>query len=466
MTDALPAAPPLARVTPRVLAIAAAGVVATLLLLAPALVNGFPFLFYDTGGYLDAAVNHLVKPGRSTVYGALLALGSRPDFWPVVVLQSALCVWVLALVMRVNGLGRRPLMLIALSALLTVATALPFVAGELMPDVFAGLTGLGLYLLLWRQEDLKRGEAVTLGVVIAFGGAAHSSVLAITLACVGAAAIGRALLPRRLPRPHLTLPLIAACGALVLTPVTNLALAGRFASTPGGTGFIFGRLLEDGLVHRYLADACPQAGIEKLCAARMNLPATADDFLWDDDQTFNEIGGFEGGAAEMRQVIIGVLRSYPLENVTLALRAVARQMVALQTGDLMSEELTDSYDVIADLYPHSNAAMMAARQQQNPPIDFDRYSAVHVPVGLVATLLLAVVTVGAMVRGRRDIALLTGSALAFLIANAAVCGILSNPHDRYQSRIIWVAVAALFIAAIRIWDDRRGGRCAPCTSTA
>ncbi len=59
------------------------------------------------------------------------------------------------------------------------------------------------------------------------------------------------------------------------------------------------------------------------------------------------------------------------------------------------------------------------------------------PRGLVATLLLAVVTVGAMVRGRRDIALLTGSALAFLIANAAVCGILSNPHDRYQSRIIW-----------------------------
>ncbi|MGO9700825.1 MAG: hypothetical protein ACLPX7_16350 [Xanthobacteraceae bacterium] len=39
-------------------------------------------------------------------------------------------------------------------------------------------------------------------------------------------------------------------------------------------------------------------------------------------------------------------------------------------------------------------------------------------------------------------------AIVVLLANAAVCGVISNPHDRYGSRIAWTAV---FAAALAVW---------------
>jgi len=251
--------------------------------------------------------------------------------------------------------------------------------------------------------------------------------------------------------------------AMLLNPIANFAIAGRFAQTPGGTAFIFGRLLEDGLVFRYLAENCPQIGL-KLCALREQLPATADDFLWDDDDAFKQLGGFEGGAAEMHKVVVGSLLAYPLDNVRLSIRAILRQLVMVQSGDLMSEELTDSYDVIRDRVPAAYARMRTAIQQQDPPIDFDRINVVHVPVALGASLLLALAAGVAIWRRQRSIALLAGSMTVVLIANAAVCGILSNPHDRYQARIAWIAVVVLFILAVSAaeafrqrWPERLSG---------
>jgi hypothetical protein len=39
-----------------------------------------------------------------------------------------------------------------------------------------------------------------------------------------------------------------------------------------------------------------------------------------------------------------------------------------------------------------------------------------------------------------------------LIGNAIICGTFSNPHDRYQSRVIWLPSLVLLLAVAR---DRR-----------
>jgi len=36
-----------------------------------------------------------------------------------------------------------------------------------------------------------------------------------------------------------------------------------------------------------------------------------------------------------------------------------------------------------------------------------------------------------------------------LLANAAFCGVISNPHDRYGSRMVWIAAFAVALAAWR-----------------
>src|SRR5262252_396683 len=69
-------------------------------LLWPALTNGFPLLFYDTGGYLARPFEHTLDIGRSALYGAFLALGIPLDFWPNIAAQAALAAWLVILTLR------------------------------------------------------------------------------------------------------------------------------------------------------------------------------------------------------------------------------------------------------------------------------------------------------------------------------------------------------------------------------
>ncbi len=90
------------------------------LLIAPALWNGFALLQWDTGGYLARWYEGYLVPSRAVVYGLILNAGVPLAFWPVLLLQSGLTVWILALVLRAHGFGRRPLLLLGVVAALSV----------------------------------------------------------------------------------------------------------------------------------------------------------------------------------------------------------------------------------------------------------------------------------------------------------------------------------------------------------
>ena len=98
--------------------------------------------------------------------------------------------------------------------------------------------------------------------------------------------------------------------------------------------------------------------------------------------------------------------------------------------------------------------MRAARQQRGE-IDFAIINRVHYPVALACLLLLPLIG-GYMLR-RKDVTeigeLATACFLA-LLANAFVCGTLSNPHDRYGARLIWLTVIAATIAAVHLYEAR------------
>src|SRR5215208_4691580 len=121
--------------------------VAVLLLLAPALWNGFPLLQYDTGGYLARWYEGHLEESRSTVYGLYLVLTARPDFWPAVAIHSLVTVWVLWLTLRAQALAT-PLVLIVTAAVLAIATSLSWLVSTLLTDIFAGVSVLALYLVV------------------------------------------------------------------------------------------------------------------------------------------------------------------------------------------------------------------------------------------------------------------------------------------------------------------------------
>ncbi len=424
-----------------------AAAAATLLLLAPALWNGFPLLEYDTGGYLARWFEGTLAVSRSTVYGFFLDALTRPDFWPAVTLQAALTVWVITLVLRAHGLGRRPRVLLVTVALLTVATSLPWIAGILLTDIFAGLGVLALYLLVLRAETLTGVERAALVVLVAFSAATHSATFAVLLALFSLACLA-AWLDRRLVPPA---GLARALAALTLGPLmlmaADYAVAGRLTWTPGGFALSFGRMLQDGIVGRFLAEHCPDPRL-RLCDHRDELPTDADAFFWGSG-IFDQLGRFEGLDGEMRTIVIESVRDYPLWQLEAAARAVARQLTAVRTGEGVLDSLWHTYGIMERFTPSVLPAMRAARQQEGE-LDFRAINLLHMPVALGSIALLIAAIVLARRRPRfADLGPLAATALLAILANAAVCGIFANPHDRYGARMAWIATFVVLLVAWR-----------------
>src|ERR1700754_74054 len=95
----------------RSLPLIAAFLARALILLAPAIWNRFPFLFFDTGAYLERPFDGTLSAGRSMVYGTWIALLRFHDFWPAAILQCLMTVWVIYLVLRTHGLRGRAIAL-------------------------------------------------------------------------------------------------------------------------------------------------------------------------------------------------------------------------------------------------------------------------------------------------------------------------------------------------------------------
>ncbi len=109
-------------------------------LIAPALWNGYPLLQWDTGGYLARWYEGYLVPSRSTVFGLYLHLGETTYFWINLVLQAILTLWIIQTTLRVLGATRRFAM-VAISLLLTLTTALPWLASMLADRHFRRAVG-------------------------------------------------------------------------------------------------------------------------------------------------------------------------------------------------------------------------------------------------------------------------------------------------------------------------------------
>src|SRR6202158_2001281 len=155
-----------------------------LVLLAPALWNGFPLIFADTGGYLARPFERTLALGRSAFYGTFIAAGIPLDFWPNVLVQAVLTVWLIVLTLRVHGCRARPGLTLLPVIVLAVVTSLPWFATQLMPDIFLPLAGLGLHLLAFRPAMLRPFEKIGLVALIAAAIASHMAILGVSLILV------------------------------------------------------------------------------------------------------------------------------------------------------------------------------------------------------------------------------------------------------------------------------------------
>lgn len=423
------------------------------ILIAPAIWNRFPLLQYDTGGYLARWYEGTLVPSRAVVYGLILNAGVPLSFWPVLIAQAALTVWVLALMLRVHGFGGRPWLLLGSVTVLSILTTLPFLTAILLTDIFCGLGVLGLYLLLMRGDALTRAERIGLIGLSAVAAATHSATIAVMGALVACAALLYLFDRKRVPRAALGHGVMALVLGAVMVFAANYAVAKRLAWTPGGFALSFGRMLQDGIVNKYLDEHCPDSTL-RLCAYKDALPRDADVWFWG-SPLFDRLGRFAGLGKEMEHIAVQSLIDYPALQLRTAAIATARQLIDVHTGEGVVHWIWHTYFIVHDYTPQLEPAMKAARQQRGE-FSFETINKVHYPLALLSMALLPVIVLLAW-RRKLPAALgeLAGCCMLAMLANALVCGALSNPHDRYGARIVWLAAVAAGLVLMRLYEARR-----------
>jgi len=471
--------------------------------------NGFPLTFYDTGGYMVEGLSGAFLVERSPVYSLLLWFTAAGwSLWLVVMLQAAMTAWLIGTAARIEVPGLTPGGLIAIGACLMGLTGIGWYVGQVEPDCMTGLVVLGCYLLLFRGEALGHAARALIVAIVALAVASHPSHLGLAGGLIIAAILlrivplrpslnfiplrpslarepatfgrqkvhwtfclspspspsmrlraegeeGPSLLqPRlRLPRPRLWPALLAFLLALALMLAANFALTRQVFVSRSGPVFLFARLMQDGIVKRLLDDTCPPPGSRRpppyrLCAWRHHLSRTANEWLWGPGSAFHAEGGFQHSGAEDERIILDSLRRYPLMHVKAAVYDSVLQFFMFRTGDGIESQVSIFKPGLERLSPRQVPAYLAARQQRQH-FRFRDLNMLHVTVGMLSLLGLLLLLQRAAARDRWDEAALPGLVLLALIGNAIICGTFSNPHDRYQSRLIWLPVLVLLLARAR-----------------
>jgi hypothetical protein len=166
----------------------------------------------------------------------------------------------------------------------------------------------------------------------------------------------------------------------------------------------------------------------------------------------------------MGAIVLGSLHDYPGLQLKMALAATVHQLTRISTGEGVVNTPWHTYWAIETFEPTTATNMHAARQQHGG-IGFAAINRIHRPVALTSMLLLlAIMLLGWQRRHFAGLGLLAATATASLLANAFVCGVLSNPHDRYGARLVWVAPLVVALLLCQLYEEYSLRRGAPVTT--
>jgi hypothetical protein len=445
----------------------------------PAIYNGGPLLDSDTPAYIryaDVAVSKFTKHpsewsqlhatnqsgstasahpesdgeakapfvGRSIYYGMLLKFGDAFGMmWPSIALQAATLLLAIALtLLNTTGISLFPFGVLVV--LLAFTTPVAFFVSRLMPDVFAGIAILATANLIIYGGRMSRTCLFAwmglLGAALLF----HSTHVLVALAIFAVYLLGR--LFARGSASWVGLAGVFFCILLAFAGDTAFAIATMRAVgvAPIRPPFLMARVIVDGPGEVYLKATCPGSGFTA-CRFIDRLPvATANIFLWSSDPT--EGGVFSPADTSTRRAlsteqwsfVLAVLRHDPLGEITAMARNTLDQArkVSIFEFNLSNEDKNEFREVLPSRYLESAEQTRSWRGEM--------------PVVLMSAVVL-IVLLSATAYVLRVLLLRNGPAaddsgqgrLAIVVfigiaVNAFVCGALSEPFERYQSREVWL----------------------------
>ena len=422
----------------------------SLLLLWPAFLNGYPYIFTDTIGYLDAGnclALALLGKGwgsfgeRSEVYSfSIYVLHLRRYLWFPALFSALLASWSVNRsvdVLLPQWTLRARLILVGG---LSLFTSLSWRVSMVMPDYLAGLIPLWVYLLTRRSPVVTVRERVVLLGLLCYGGLCHPSHLALIAGLAFVLSVAR----KKESKWLWAVFLIACCTQITVHKV----LRGEAKLFGHGPPLLLARVLADGPGVLYGREH-PEFAVSRyvdLAEGRRE-----ENILWEEDGMFYQIKEDDPKAmraikAEENRFVIGAVLSYPFLQLQSSFKNFLTQSTYVGLG---VEYETHPY--IISCLPSilvRGEEIYHRTLQSRGAVPTLAFSVLQVIVLIGSVVVVARAIVGGWNELEAEWKHWLFTILAGVVLNAAITGVLSGAFARYQSRVIWLVpfTAAIIMA--------------------
>lgn len=422
----------------------------------PALYNGYPFVDWDSGTYIGSGMTPFIPNDRPSVYGWLIIRKSSwfSTLWLVVLFQNSVLLYVLwKFLKHFFAITLKSYLIII--TFLTIFSSIAWYSNQIMPDVFTPMLGLATIFIL-TKPTIKIPEMVLFILIIAIATAVHNANVWILVSIIVGAIfihfIAFKLLITRII--HLS---IAIFLGIIITLSINYKIEKRIIYTKGAHVFLMGRLLDTGILEKYLSEeeSAQKFSFYQFKDSLTNY--TSRNFLFDYNSPMHKAGGWEATKPEYSKIIVDVVSkpTYAILFVKNAVISTFSQLLQnsfeIPTDIAFKSVECPPMNEISKFFKSEKRAYMFSRQAFNlwgQTIDFSLLN-----VATTFSFYFSGLCIVLMLIKLRDISLiipanqLKGFVLILLIvvANAFVTATLASVCYRFQARISWLIPTYLFV---------------------
>jgi len=417
-------------------------IITILILVAPALYNRYPLVYFDTGAYLERAVDFIPPFDRSIGYSIFIRCTTwLVSTWPVILIQGLLVSFLLFRLIHIFFKDAVYWKHFALLLTLSFSTSLAWYTSQLMPDIFSLVFAL-VFLLILLEEQISKGMAILYGALLMVSIGMHLShfpLAALLIALMIILWLFKVQFVRELGRLKwlvISVPfLLCALG----TAGYNAMFDRGFHLSLAPNVFITANLGEMGILKQYLDENCPKSS-HTLCDIKDDLPIETGGYLWSSNSALqNHPGGWQALNEECAPIVHDFLTSprYLKWFLFASFKASVKQLFQVDLASGLQHKYGEGsppYWPIKTHYTNELNEFLGSVQGKGDPLPILFFRGVNYVSLFIALMAIAWATL----TGRLDKRLLWLVLAVFTIyvLHASITGVLANVYERLQCRVL------------------------------
>jgi hypothetical protein len=423
------------------------------------------------GSSLNSPFDKIVLSGRSVYYGALLYLGHLTgNLWLSIFAQAAIFVY-LSYMLVVTCLRFSIFTLLCVDLTVLAVTPVSFFVSYLMPDVFASFLILATIIILAFWDSIRLRERIIVSAVLLYSALTHTSHLMLLWCLVIAFCIAfivkhRALLRGSFPTRGIVLTALVVCaslGELAFSYGARLTIG----TDPIRPPFLMARLIADGPGYQFLKQNCATKTYV-VCRYVDRFPITAPAFLWSTDPMTGVFSVADPAtrlalSSEQGLFALDVIRFDPIGSIVNAGKNTIREFLSVGIDQffLSQEQLQWAKGKLPISYFEKLLRTHIILNDWMHGWTRTPVTVLYLSVYILSFLGLVLALVfWPIIQSRTKSSnfpqqqwfYALGITITAIIFNAAICGIFSEPLQRYQTRISWIPMFLLLLLVANLWE--------------